>query len=364
VPEHSSRSRKSPRGFIALFAAATIATSGVALVQSGHADPGPTLEEAGEKVDELNSKVTKATERYHLAGEKFEEVERRLERAEGAIAKQEERVAAALADMAGYAAATYQTGGIDPTIRTLLSDDPVGYLAHASVLDAYARQQAAQVTTVAHESRELEQVKLAADEELARRTAIEEEIEAEKAAIEEALAEAESILDELEEEERQRLEEERRQREEEERRQREEAAEDPSRGGDNDRENDDDGDTDDPPPSGNAQAVVDFAMAQRGDPYQWGASGPNSWDCSGLTMMAWRQAGVSLPRSSGSQINVGTRVSRSQLQPGDLVFYYNPISHVGIYIGNGQIVHATRPGDVVKVSPVDQMPFTGASRPG
>ncbi|WP_162449948.1 NlpC/P60 family protein [Phytoactinopolyspora mesophila] len=345
------------------------------LVQVGYADPRPTLEEAGEKVDELNSKVTKATERYHLAGEKLEEVERRLERAEGAIAKQEERVARALADMAGYAAATYQTGGIDPTIRTLLSDDPVGYLAHASVLDAYARQQADQVTTVAHESRELEQVKLAADEELARRTAIEEEIEAEKAAIEDALAEAEAILDELEEEERERLEEERRQREEEERRQREEAAEDPSRGGDDDRNGDaddgdtddgdtDDGETDDPPPSGNAQAVVDFAMAQRGDPYQWGASGPSSWDCSGLTMMAWRQAGVSLPRSSGSQINVGTRVSRSQLQPGDLVFYYSPISHVGIYIGNGQIVHATRPGDVVKVSPVDQMPFAGASRPG
>nr|WP_281352525.1 NlpC/P60 family protein [Phytoactinopolyspora alkaliphila] len=105
-------------------------------------------------------------------------------------------------------------------------------------------------------------------------------------------------------------------------------------------------------------------MAQRGEPYQWGGSGPNSWDCSGLTMMAWRQAGVSLPRSSGSQIGVGTRVSRSQLQPGDLVFYYSPISHVAIYIGNGQIVHATKPGDVVKVSPVDQMPFAGASRPG
>lgn len=73
---------------------------------------------------------------------------------------------------------------------------------------------------------------------------------------------------------------------------------------------------------------------------------------------------MSLPRSSGSQINVGTRVSKSQLEPGDLVFYYSPISHVGIYIGGGEIVHATHPGDVVSVDDVDLMPFAGATRPG
>jgi cell wall-associated NlpC family hydrolase len=73
---------------------------------------------------------------------------------------------------------------------------------------------------------------------------------------------------------------------------------------------------------------------------------------------------VSIPRSSGSQISAGVRVSKSQLQPGDLVFYYSPISHVGIYIGGGQIVHATHPGDVVSVDPVNLMPFAGASRPG
>ncbi|NED98278.1 C40 family peptidase [Phytoactinopolyspora alkaliphila] len=363
MPEHQRRSRRSPR-LLAFCTAAVTVAAGVSLHQVGHADPSPTLEEVQQRVDELNSDVGKATERYHLAGEKLDEVQRRLERAENAISKQEEKVAAALAGMAGYAAATYQTGGIDPTIRTLLADDPVGYLAHASVLDAYASQQAQQVESVAHETRQLEQAKLLADEELARRAAIEEELEAERKTIEKSLAEAEELLNELEEEERERLEEERRRQAE---REREQAAEDTSRNDDRDDSDDDTNDdtgTDDPPPNGNAAAVVQFAMAQRGEPYQWGGSGPNSWDCSGLTMMAWRQAGVSLPRSSGSQIGVGTRVSRSQLQPGDLVFYYSPISHVAIYIGNGQIVHATKPGDVVKVSPVDQMPFAGASRPG
>jgi cell wall-associated NlpC family hydrolase len=116
--------------------------------------------------------------------------------------------------------------------------------------------------------------------------------------------------------------------------------------------------------SGRAGVVVEFALAQVGEPYAWGGNGPGSWDCSGLTSAAWAEAGVSLPRSSGSQIGVGTRVSKSQLEPGDLVFYYSPISHVGIYIGGGEIVHATHPGDVVSVDDVDLMPFAGATRPG
>jgi cell wall-associated NlpC family hydrolase len=118
------------------------------------------------------------------------------------------------------------------------------------------------------------------------------------------------------------------------------------------------------PASGRAQVAVDFALAQLGEPYSYGAEGPDSWDCSGLTMKAWAQAGVSLPRSSSAQIGVGTRVSKSQLQPGDLVFFYSPISHVGIYLGNGQVVHATHPGDVVSVDPMSYMPFSGATRPG
>lgn len=340
--------------------AAVTATAGLTLVQSGHADPDLTLEEAQEKVDELNHQAEQATERYHLAGEKLTAVERRLERAEKAIDKQNKKVEEALAGMAGYAAATYQTGGIDPTVRTLLADDPVGYLAHAAVLDAYATQQASQVTAVTHETRELEQVKLSADEEEARLRAIQEEREAEKAKVEELLAESEAILDQLEEEERQRLEEERLERERQAERDREEASDDTSRGDDDE----DDDDPEVPPPSGGAQGVVDFALAQVGDPYVWAGNGPDAWDCSGLTSAAWAQAGVSLPRSSASQIGVGTRVSYSQLQPGDLVFYYSPISHVAIYIGNGQIVHATHPGDVVSVDSVDLMPFAGASRPG
>jgi cell wall-associated NlpC family hydrolase len=105
-------------------------------------------------------------------------------------------------------------------------------------------------------------------------------------------------------------------------------------------------------------------MAQVGDAYVYGATGPSAFDCSGLTMMAWAQAGVSLPHSSSAQMGSGTPVSQSDLQPGDLVFYYSPVSHVGMYIGNGMIVHAANPGDGVTTAPVNSMPYSGAVRPG
>jgi cell wall-associated NlpC family hydrolase len=116
--------------------------------------------------------------------------------------------------------------------------------------------------------------------------------------------------------------------------------------------------------SGNAAAVVDHALGQVGKPYVWAAEGPDSYDCSGLTMMAWAQAGVSLPHSASAQMSSGTPVSQSELRPGDLVFYYSPVSHVGIYIGNGQIVDAANPSTGVRVASVTSMPYSGAVRPG
>ena len=104
-----------------------------------------------------------------------------------------------------------------------------------------------------------------------------------------------------------------------------------------------------------AQVVVDTALAQRGKPYVWAAEGPGSYDCSGLVVYAFAAAGIGLPHSSRMQSEMGTPVSRAQLQPGDLVFFYDPVSHVGIYIGNGQMVHAPTFGDVVKITHVDDM---------
>jgi cell wall-associated NlpC family hydrolase len=115
--------------------------------------------------------------------------------------------------------------------------------------------------------------------------------------------------------------------------------------------------------SGAAQGAIDTAMAQRGKPYVWAAGGPGAFDCSGLTQYAFAAAGISLPHSSRMQSQMGRSVSRSELQPGDLVFFYSPVSHVGIYIGGNQMVHAPTSGDVVKVSSIDVMGgYAGARR--
>jgi cell wall-associated NlpC family hydrolase len=111
-----------------------------------------------------------------------------------------------------------------------------------------------------------------------------------------------------------------------------------------------------------AKAVA-FAKKQLGDPYRYGATGPNAWDCSGLTGGAWKAAGVKIPRTSGAQWRSGKKVSKSNLKPGDLVFFYSGISHVALYVGNGKVIHASRPGKPVAYIKMSYMPYQGARRP-
>jgi len=109
--------------------------------------------------------------------------------------------------------------------------------------------------------------------------------------------------------------------------------------------------------------VVNIAKRYLGRPYQWGGNGPDSFDCSGFTSHVYRQVGVSLPRTSRAQIHAGQRVSRADIQPGDLVFFGNPIHHVGIYVGGGQMIHAPQPGQVISFAPAFNNGFVGATRP-
>ncbi|MFF9172500.1 C40 family peptidase, partial [Streptomyces sp. NPDC014793] len=105
--------------------------------------------------------------------------------------------------------------------------------------------------------------------------------------------------------------------------------------------------------SGRAAAAFSAAQSKIGSPYVYGATGPSSYDCSGLTSWAYAQAGVSIPRTSEAQSGIGTRLTRSQLQVGDLVFFFNDLHHVGLYAGNGQILHAPRTGTVVRYESMD-----------
>jgi cell wall-associated NlpC family hydrolase len=106
-------------------------------------------------------------------------------------------------------------------------------------------------------------------------------------------------------------------------------------------------------PTQAAQVAVDTALAQQGKPYVWAATGPSSFDCSGLVQFSYKAAGVSVPRTADAQVASGRPVSRAELRPGDLIGYYSPVSHIAMYVGNGQVVQAPSSGDVVKVSPID-----------
>ncbi len=108
-------------------------------------------------------------------------------------------------------------------------------------------------------------------------------------------------------------------------------------------------------PTSAAQVAVDTALAQQGKPYVWGGTGPGGYDCSGLTSSAYKAAGITIPRTSKAQSTAGVHVDRAHLQPGDLIFFYNPVGHVGMYIGNGQMVHSSTYGQPVKIAPVDSM---------
>ena len=116
--------------------------------------------------------------------------------------------------------------------------------------------------------------------------------------------------------------------------------------------------------AGPAGRVVEFAFRQVGKPYRWGAAGPHSYDCSGLALAAWQQAGVGLPHNAARQFGSTAHVNRADLRPGDLVFFYGPISHVGVYIGNGKMIHAPEYGENVRVASIDAQPIHGFGRPG
>lgn len=344
MAKHRRRSHKPRRALLALCTATVTVSSGVTLASSGYADPEPTLEEVRDRVNDLYHKAEQAAERYNGATDEKAELERRVDRAAASVKRQKADVNETLGDLAKFVTASYQVGGVDPTLRTLLADDPSSLLSEATVLDAYTKQQISALERAKREQLELEQRELIAKEERQHLQAIEDKLKAEKDRVDRLAAEAEELLADLEEEERQRLENER-----------EDHSDDPSR--DDDRE-----DYPDVPASGRGAVAVDYAMSQVGDAYVYSADGPDAWDCSGLTQAAWAAAGVSISRSSSTQVNDGTPVSLDQIIPGDLLFWSG---HVAMYIGNGQMVHAANPSTGVIVSDIDYMgtPYA-ATRPG
>ncbi|WP_214405345.1 C40 family peptidase [Pseudonocardia lacus] len=309
--------------------------------------PPDNAEDARAQLDQVRRDAEALTEEWHNAKDEFEA--RRAEADTLRAAVEPARIAAdeARAEQERFrvevdqlAMSTFESGTLDQFNALLASDSPQEFLDQMSALETLSadyRAALAELTAIVDRAAAAQadadaaaaRAQAAADE--AGRA--EQEIAVRKKAAEQRIAEAYAILERLSPQERR-------------------DANGPDVAG--------------PvgPISGSGAGVqaIKFAQTKLGQPYLYGGNGPERFDCSGLTSWSFKQIGITLPRASRQQATVGTPVSFDQMEPGDLVFFYQPISHVGIYIGDGKMIAAPQTGDVVKYSKVNRANFTTARR--
>ncbi|MFF8998964.1 NlpC/P60 family protein [Streptomyces achromogenes] len=333
--------------------AATLALAGAATATcfdgTGHAEPQPTPSQVKARVATLYREAEAATEKYNGAKEEADAAQRRLSALQDETARRQQRLNSARNALGSIAAAQYRDGAIAPAWQLALSSDPDRYLDGAAFAERAGDRQAAAVSRVRRQLREIERLRGAARVEVKSLRSRQAELRRHKKTVTGKLDEARRLLARLPPSRRGEI------------TGAGAPAERVSRSAADPREALERAGSV-PAPSGRAAMAVAYAYGKLGSPYVWGATGPNAFDCSGLVQAAYRAAGLSLPRTSYAQINAGRRVSRSELLPGDLVFFYPGISHVGIYVGGGRMIHAPNPSAPVRVAPIDQMPFAGATR--
>ncbi|KUJ66981.1 hypothetical protein ACZ90_31675 [Streptomyces albus subsp. albus] len=342
---------------LALAGAATAATASAGTAQ---AEPRLTPEQVRAKVAQYHQEAEEVTERYNGASERADAARTTYESLRDEAARKTLRLNAARNALGSYATAQYRTNALSPALQVAFAGRPGAFLDRASAAERAADRQGSTVARVVRQIRGLKQVRAEAGGRLAELNRSRTELARHKHIIEAKLAAADRLLRRLTVEQRHRA-------------LADGGASGPAAGGGAHFGGAPDGGTAGEAlghlltpaaaPSGRAALAVSYAYGALGKPYVWGATGPSGYDCSGLVQAAWKAAGVGLPRTTYTQINSGTRVSRSQLAPGDLVFFYSGVSHVGLYIGDGRMIHAPHPGAPVRIAPINQMPFSGAVRP-
>ncbi|MFD8230645.1 NlpC/P60 family protein [Streptomyces sp. NPDC059696] len=353
-------------------ALATAALTSVALLsQSATAAPAaddkPSLEDVEKKVDDLYRQAESATDKYNAAKEKTAKQRKRVDTLLDDVAQRTQKLNEAREELGSFASAQYRTGAAAPDTATfLLADTPQDYFDQTQLMDRMTGRQKVAVDDYVTQQSETMKKRQEATESLETLTDSQDGLKTAKATVQRKLAEARELMSKLTAEEKARLaaiEKEKRAeaarkadelaRQQAARQQAQEEASRQQDGGTASSGSTGSGSTSSTPPADSSYATkadkaLAFARAQIGKPYVWGAVGPGSYDCSGLTQAAWKAAGVTLPRTTYDQVNAGTTVPLSQAQPGDLVFFYDDVTHVGIYIGNGMMIHAPKPGTYVR----------------
>ncbi|MFE7930874.1 NlpC/P60 family protein [Streptomyces sp. NPDC057456] len=353
---------------------ATAALTSVALLsQTANAAPSddgkPSLEEVEKKVDDLYRQAESATEKYNAAQEKTTKQRKLVDGLLDNVAQGAQKLNEAREKLGSYAAAQYRTGASAPdTAAFLLADTPQDYFDQNQLMSRLTERQKGAVDDYVTERSATVKQRQEATESLATLTDSQNDLRTAKATVQKKLGAARELLSQLTAQEKARLAAIEKQRQEEaadraaelaRRQAAEQAAARQESGGTSSGTV-----SSSTAPSGStstststsqdssyatkAEKALAFARAQIGKPYVWGATGPDSYDCSGLTQATWKAAGVTLPRTTYDQVNAGTTVSLADARPGDLVFFYDDLSHVGVYIGNGMMIHAPKPGAYVR----------------
>jgi peptidoglycan DL-endopeptidase CwlO len=340
----------------------------------GFAAPSRDIAQVQAQVRDLQMKAASASERYNEAQIEFQDTQQRLAGIKDKAARERAELAVATASVNDLARGVYMSGGMDSTLQVLLADNPTDFLAQSAALDQVAHAQASSIRRTQTTQLRLAQSQAAAADQEQLAQGFRNQMDQAKQEADSNLAAAQDVLDSLQEAERRRLAELEAQQAAAERAAAAQAAADlAAQQAQNDNGNGGDtggggtdsggGDTGGGDTGGGAEssgggytggsraaAAVSYALAQVGKSYVAAADGPSSFDCSGLTMAAWRQAGVSLSHYSYSQYGEVRRISDSELQPGDLVFYFGGgAHHVGMYVGNGKMVSASNPSDGVEI---------------
>ncbi|MER6403300.1 NlpC/P60 family protein [Streptomyces viridosporus] len=346
------KERPRPAGGTAARTAAALVLAGAAAAAGfegpAHAEPRPAPDRVRAEVAELYREAEVATEQYNGAREEARSAGRRLRALQDEAARRQARLNAAREALGAAAAAQYRGGGLDPVLQLVLSPDPDGHLDRAALAERAGSRQKAAVGRVRAQLREIERLRGAARVELASLASRQAELKRHRKTITGKLDAARALLSRLTPGQRAALAD-----------GTDRATHAPADPGNGLAAP---GSVTSRAPGPRAAEAVSYAYRKIGSPYVWGAAGPNAFDCSGLVQAAYRSAGVSLPRTTYAQIGAGRRVSRAELLPGDLVFFYSGISHVGLYVGDGRMIHAPNPSAPVRLAPVDHMPFAGATR--
>ncbi|KUH39441.1 MULTISPECIES: C40 family peptidase [Streptomyces] len=330
----SHRRPKQPSRTRVTVLTATAAAAVALTSQTASATPQPTKDQVKEKVDKLHHEAEEATEQFNLADERREKLQKEITALQDQVARGQEELNALRDGIGSVASAQYRNGGMDPSLQLFLSSDPDDYLDKASAVDQLSAKQAETLRTIQAKQRTLAQQRAEATAKLGDLEDVRKSLGDKKKKYQAKLAEAQKLLNTLTAEERRKM-------QQEEQRASRDAGERVELGNE-------------VPASQRGAAALNAAATQIGKPYVSGAEGPNSYDCSGLTQWAYRQAGVSITRTTYTQQNDGVKIGRSELKPGDLVFF-NSLAHVGLYAGNNTVLHAPKPGASVRYESMDYL---------